>query len=80
MDLKDVHCKETHLFILRVLLIEQTYKCFDNYLSMVSQMYFGLPIIQAPGKGKGEHIPLTFGALSKKVVNEQSASNEYGNL
>ena len=33
---------------------EQTYKQFDNYLSMVQQMYFGLPFAATNGKVKGE--------------------------
>lgn len=28
-------------------------KCFDNYLSMVSQVYYGLPILQTIGNKAG---------------------------
>lgn len=37
--------------IINIFVEVQTYKCFDNYLSMVSQLYFGLPILQSGGKG-----------------------------
>ncbi len=30
-------------------------KCFDNYLSMVSQLYYGLPIIQTFGRNANKN-------------------------
>ncbi len=49
MDSKDVHSK---LLMVFSLYIAQMMKGFDNYLSMVSQLYYGLPIPQHFG-GKG---------------------------
>ncbi len=44
MDSKDLHGNT-----LLLTQIGQKMKCFDNYLSMVSQTYYGLPILSNQG-------------------------------
>jgi hypothetical protein len=44
MDSKDLHGNTPSLTQLG-----QKMKCFDNYLSMVSQTYYGLPILSNQG-------------------------------
>jgi hypothetical protein len=69
---------EFYLFV-----IEQTYKCFDNYLSMVSQLYFGLPLMQSNGKVKNDSGSVSFGPISRKspaLNNGSNGSTEIENI
>jgi hypothetical protein len=46
-------------------LLDSAVRCFDNYLGLVSQTYFGLPL-QTLGKPKVDPQALTSALLSKK--------------
>lgn len=53
-------------------------KCFDNYLSMVSQLYYGLPVAQQFGgkggntKGDISSSSLALGVQRKQIENYKS--------
>lgn len=58
----------------------QKMKCFDNYLSMVSQLYYGLPIIQTFGNKTGNKndpssSSFTLGASSLQKKGEGENNN-----
>ncbi|CDW73737.1 myb-like dna-binding domain-containing protein [Stylonychia lemnae] len=70
---KDVHRKNNHLKI-----IVQSYKCFDNYLGMVSQLYCGLPLPQNLGKGRQDPLMIHLGLQTKKQQQNQQSGTLNG--
>ena len=54
--------------------VEASFKCFDNYLSFVSQTYYGLPIVSNFGKNKAENGASTGSSsnLIKASINQTS--------
>eukprot|EP00347_Sterkiella_histriomuscorum_P020303 403338323 len=55
----------------------QSFKCFDNYLGLVSQLYYGLPVPQTLGKGRQDPLAGFLAQQNKRAAQKIQQGNNF---